>query len=83
MPDIIKLHSRFRDNNVLKKIEDKKYKLNSQIDFIRVGYIEDSKFVDPPGGPMLIEGDYLEEAKATIKKIYDYDVYKAVVIEFK
>ena len=73
MEKIIKLHSRSGNNNYLELINGKTYALKTTYPYIRVGYIDNSrdsaKFVDPSGGPMIVAGDLLEEAKAKIKSI--------------
>lgn len=71
MKDEIKLKSRYGVRNSLLKIKDKTYKLITPHSY-RIGYIaENKKFIDPSGGPMMIEGEYLEEAKAVIDTIKD------------
>ena len=76
MDDIIKLHSRGNVNNYLKKMkrlngeESKTYAIKTDIPIIRAGYVEEKrKFIDPSGGPMIVVGCELEEAKAVIKSI--------------
>lgn len=69
MKDLIKLGSRGGKNNYLKKVANKEYQLKTPYS-LRMGYVTDDKaFVDPSGGPMIVEGSYLEEAKATVKSI--------------
>ena len=37
---------------------------------LRIGYVDDKyKFIDPSGGPMIVEGSLLEEANAKVKSI--------------
>ena len=76
MEDIIKLHSRGGANNYLKKMkrlngeESKTYVIKTDMPTIRLGYVEDKrKFIDPSGGPMIVEGSLLEEANAVVKSI--------------
>ena len=76
MEDIIKLHSRGNVNNYLKKMkklngeESKTYAIKTDIPIIRAGYVgEKRKFIDPSGGPMIVVGYELEEAKAVVKSI--------------
>ena len=75
MEDIIKLHSRGGANNYLKKMkrlngeESKTYVIKTDIPTLGAGYIEGKKFIDPSGGPMIIEGSLLEEAYAVVKSI--------------
>lgn len=76
MKDIIKLNSRYRANNYLKKLpkpdgsESKTYLLKTDIPNLRVGNTnEGSKFIDPSGGPMIIVGQKVEEADAVVKSI--------------
>lgn len=76
MEKIIKLHSRGGTNNYLKLMnkinnsESTTYLLKSDIPNFRLGYIKNNKkFIDPFGGPMIVEGDILEEANAKVKSI--------------
>lgn len=76
MEDIIKLQSRGGVNNYLKKMkkadgsESKTYVLKSEMPTLRAGYIDEKhKFIDPSGGPMIVEGSLLEEANAVVKSI--------------
>ena len=76
MEDIIKLHSRGSVNNYLKKMkksngeESKTYVIKTDMPTLRMGYVDDKrKFIDPSGGPMIIEGSVLEEANAVVKSI--------------
>lgn len=77
MEDIIKLHSRHGSNylKMMKKVEGEKsktYVLKIDRGYLREGITETlHKFIDPPGGPMIVEGHVLTEAKATVKSI-DY-----------
>ena len=74
MKDIIKLHSRYAsDNNYLKKVEgtEKSYTLKTDCCY-RAGKVNNgANFIDPSGGPMIIEGEFLHEADATIDNIKD------------
>jgi hypothetical protein len=80
MKDIIKLQSKYAsDNNYLKKIAgtEKSYELKTEYCY-RAGFISENKaFIDPSGGPMIIEGEYLHEADAIV------DTIKNGVITFK
>lgn len=76
MEDIIKLNSRYGAENYLKKLpkpdgsESKTYVLKIDTPTLRMGEVEGgNKFVDPSGGPMIVEGYKLEEAKAIVKSI--------------
>lgn len=74
MEDIIKLHSRYGENNYLERIEDYKepnaYVLKTDHITLRVGLLENgNKFIDPSGGPMIVEYYLLEEANAYVKSI--------------
>lgn len=76
MEDIIKLNSRYGTENYLKKLpkpdgsESKTYVLKIDTPTLRMGEVEGgNKFVDPSGGPMIVEGYELEEAKAVVKSI--------------
>lgn len=73
MEKIIKLDSRSGNDNYLELIDGKTYALKTTYPYIRVGYIDgnrdSAKFIDPSGGPMIVVGEILEEAKAKIKSI--------------
>lgn len=76
MEEIIKLKSRGREENYLKRLpksdglESKTYVLKVSTPTLRVGSIEGgNKFIDPAGGPMIIVGSKLEEANAVVKSI--------------
>lgn len=75
MDDIIKLSSRGINDNYLKKMsktdgsESKTYVLKTEYN-LRAGFVDDiHKFVDPAGGPMIVEGEYLKDADAKVKFI--------------
>ena len=58
----IKLQSHDGTNNYLEELEGRpnEYKLVTPIDFLRGGYIgENQHFIDPSGGPMIVEGKEL------------------------
>lgn len=85
----IKLKSRGDNNNYLKKMnkpdgqESKTYLLKTDSPNLRSGNLENnSKFIDPSGGPMLVVGEFLEEANATIKSI-DYIIGYGYTVTFK
>ena len=76
MEDIIKLRSRYGAVNYLKKMpkpdgsESKTYVLKTDMPILRVGEVQGgNEFIDPSGGPMIVEGSRLEEADAVVKFI--------------
>lgn len=76
MEKIIKLNSRGGANNYLKMMmkpdgsESKTYLIKTDMPTLRMGYVDEkNKFIDPSGGPMIVEGSLLEEAKAVVKSI--------------
>lgn len=76
MEKIIKLNSRGGANNYLKMMmkpdgsESKTYLIKTDMPTLRMGYVEEKrKFIDPSGGPMIVEGSLLEEANAVVKSI--------------
>ena len=76
MEDIIKLRSGYKAVNYLKKMpkpdgsESKTYVLKTDMPILRVGEVQGgNKFIDPSGGPMIVVGYELEEAKAVAKSI--------------
>lgn len=89
MEDIIKLHSRGGVNNYLKKMkkpngeESKTYVIKTDMPTLRMGYVEENKkFIDPSGGPMIVEGYTLEEAGAIVKSI-DFVVGYGYIVTFE
>ena len=76
MEDLIKLKSRDGTENYLKKLikkdssESLTYVLKTDVPYLRVGEVDNGrKFIDPSGGPIIIVGNYLEEAKVVAKSI--------------
>ena len=76
MKDVIKLESRDSTKNFLKKMskpdgsESKTYVLKTSSSYLRGGNLKGgNKFIDPSGGPMIVEGHKLEEADAVVKSI--------------
>lgn len=76
MENIIKLNSRYDAENYLKKLNKKDdsesltYVLKTDSPYIRVGKVDEvNKFIDPSGGPMIVEGHVLKEAGATVESI--------------
>lgn len=76
MEDIIKLRSRHGTVNYLKKIpkldgsDSKTYVLKTDTPTLRAGEVQGgNKFIDPSGGPMIVVGYELKEAKAVVKSI--------------
>ena len=76
MKDLIKLKSRGYEESYLKRLkkldgsESKTYVLKVSTPYLRGGEVEGGKkFIDPSGGPMIVVGDYLEEAEAVVKSI--------------
>ena len=69
MKDEIKLRSRYRTDNRLVKVGERSYELKTPYCY-RAGSIEGNKsFIDPSGGPMMVEGEFLPEANAYIESI--------------
>ena len=74
--NIIELSSRDEERIYLSKLtrkdekESKTYSLKLSSPIIRTGFTDEgNKFIDPPGGPMIIEGKLLEEAGKVVKYI--------------
>lgn len=89
MKDLIKLKSRGYEENYLKKLkkldgtESKTYVLKVSTPYLRGGEVEGGrKFIDPSGGPMIVVGDYLEEAEAVVKSI-DFTIGYGYTITFE
>lgn len=89
MIDNIELYSRKDDYIHLKKLnkldnsESYTYILKTSIHTIKSGIVDKSKkFIDIPGHSILVEGKYLEEAKAIVKNI-TYITQKGYIITFE
>ena len=89
MKVLIKLKSMDCEENYLKKLkkpdgsESKTYVLKVSTPYLRSGKVEGGrKFIDPSGGPMIVVGDYLEEAEAVVKSI-DFTVGYGYTITFE
>lgn len=89
MKDLIKLNSRDKSENYLKKLikngnsESLTYILKTDSPYIRTGKLNNgSEFIDPSGGPMIVVGDYLEEANAVVESI-DFAEGYGWIITFK
>lgn len=88
MKELIKLNSRYGENNTLKLLkkpngeESKTYILKLSNQTLRTGLIGGKKFIDPSGGPMITEGERLEEADAVVKSI-DHIMGKGYSITFE
>ena len=87
MKDLIKLNSRDKSENYLKKLikkdnsESLTYILKTDSSYIRTGKLNNgSEFIDPSGGPMIIAGDYLEEANAVVESIDFVEGYGWTII---
>lgn len=63
--------------------ESKTYVLKVSSPQVRVGTTETKKkFIDPSGGPMIVEGEYLEEAETVVKAI-DFTIGYGYTITFE
>lgn len=89
MKDLIDLKSRREEHNYLRRLvkldgsESHTYMLKTSTYTIRNGLTDKKKkFIDPLGGPMIVEGEYLEEAEAVVKSI-DYVIGQGYVITFE
>lgn len=77
--EVIKLESRYKDvNSDLIQIEDNKYLLNTNSEYVRLSRAENRTIysIDLEGGPMISIGDTIQGKK--IKSIKNY-----YVIEFE
>lgn len=81
--DKIYLDSRYsRTENYLEKVSPNRYKLHTKYSY-RAGRASDKqKFVDPSGGPMMVEGELLREAGKVIRRI-DFVQGEGTFIEFE
>lgn len=89
MDGIIKLNSRGEENNYLKKLkrsdgkESKTFVLKVSSPQVRVGRNENNhNFIEPTGGPMLIEGFKCDNIEAVIKSI-DFTIGYGYTITFE
>lgn len=89
MKNSIQLKSRIDEYNYLNKLtkadgsESYTYLLKTSSLIIRTGYIDTKKrYIDPTGGPLIVEGSYLEEANAIVKSI-DFVMEKGYTITFE
>lgn len=78
----IKLHSRYREKNSLVQQEDGTYKLITQNSYQAGTVNGGKKFVDPSGGPMIVEGSMLKEAGKVVKRV-DFIQGKGAFITFE
>lgn len=71
MKDSIELISNYGEISYLEKVpnEDKTYMFKTECSY-RYGKIHGKSFIDPLGGPMIIEGSFLEEANSKVKSIF-------------
>lgn len=83
MKEVIKLNSRYRENNRLIRIGDEtslRYQLETELNTWRYGIIEDNtdeySFIDPSGGPFITKGTEIDEH--IVKTIH-----KGGIIEFE
>lgn len=81
--DRVVLKSRYNTrSNVLVKVSENRYKLETQLSY-RCGKVSaNKKFVDPSGGPMIIEGEFLDEVGKTVKRI-DFVQGEGTFLEFE
>ena len=81
--DRVVLKSRYNTrSNVLVKVSENRYKLETQLNY-RCGKVSaDKKFVDPSGGPMIIEGEFLDEVGKTVRRI-DFVQGEGTFLEFE
>lgn len=90
MEDIITLKSRGENNSFLKKLkkpgkeDSKTYLLKTDSPILRTGFTEGNhkKWIDPTGGPVITEGNTLEEADAVVKSI-DFIIGYGCTITFE
>lgn len=89
MEDVIKLSSRGEENNYLKRLkkpngeESKTYVLKVTTPQVRGGTTETKhKFIEPTGGPMLIEGFKCADIDSVIKSI-DFTIGYGYSITFE
>lgn len=89
MKDLIESKSRGEEHNYLRRLvkpdssESHTYMLKTSTYTMRSGLTDKKKkFIDPSGGPMIVEGEYLEEAEAVVKAI-DFTIGYGYTITFE
>lgn len=89
MKDLIELKSRGEEHNYLRRLvkpdgsKPHTYMLKTSTYAMRSGLTDKKKkFIDPSGGPIIVEGEYLEEAEAVVKSI-DYVIGVGYTITFE
>ena len=89
MKDIILLKSRGGIKNYLKKlskpdgVDSKTFILKLEVPFMRMLELPgNKKAIDPKGGPIIAEGEYLEEADAVVESI-NHAMGKGYIITFR
>lgn len=89
MKDLIELKSRGEEHNYLRRLvkpdgsKSHTYMLKTSTYIIRSGLTDKKKkFIEPSGGPMIVEGEYLEEAEEVVKSI-DYVMGQGYAITFE
>lgn len=81
--DRVVLNSRYNTrSNTLIKVGENRYKLETKLNYRYGRASEGKKFVDPSGGPMIIEGEYLHEVGKAVKKI-DFVQGEGTFLEFE
>ena len=80
--DKIYLDSRYsKTENYLEKVSPNRYRLHTKYNY-RTSLGGRPKFVDPSGGPMMVEGELLREAGKVIRRI-DFVQGEGTFIEFE
>ena len=84
MKDLIELKSRGEEHNYLRRlVKPDGSESHTYMYTMRSGLTDKKKkFIDPSGGPMIVEGEYLEEAEAVVKSI-DHVMGQGYAITFE
>lgn len=88
MNDIIQLKLSTEEHNYLRKLpkldgsESFTYKLCTSNPSIEAGFLGNSKYIRPAGGPVITENDFLEEAEAIVDHI-NYVMGYGYVVSFR
>ncbi len=88
MNDIIQLKLSTEEHNYLRKLpkldgsESFTYKLCTSNPSIEAGFLGNSKYIRPAGGPVITENDFLEEAEAIVDHV-DYVLGYGYTVSFR
>ena len=84
MEKTLKLPTHDRTDNYLEQLEGHKYVLKTPYDYMRQGFLdEDTYFIDPSGGPMLIVGEPLPGHEEYLIKSIHFKKHVGFIVTLK